>query len=105
MKLKLLNSDKVEFKDSNDLSLVIPENMKGRVVNYGQREGQVEIEGIVFGFYVGEDKKYYFSFEEGVGEWERIKVLVEAIESKIQKEFGEDIRLLAEGSLTNETDI
>ena len=105
MKLKLLNSEKVEFKDSNALSLVIPENMKGKVVNYGQGEGQVEIEGIVFGFYFGEDNKYYFSVEEGVTEWERIKVLVDAIQNKIQKEFGESIRLLAEGSLTNESDI
>jgi hypothetical protein len=105
MKLILLNSEKVDFKASHDLSLVIPKKMKGKVINYGQGEGQVEIEGIVFGFYVGDDKKYYFSFEEGVMEWERVKVLVDAILNKIQKEFGKDIKLLAKGPLTNEADI
>jgi inosine-uridine nucleoside N-ribohydrolase len=79
--------------------------MKGKVVNYGQGEGQVEIEGIVFGFYFGEDNKYYFTFEEGVIEWGRAKVLVDAILNKIQKEFGNDIKLLANGPLTNEADI
>jgi hypothetical protein len=45
------------------------------------------------------------SFEEGVMEWERFKVLVDAVQNKIKKEFGLNIEVLAKGSCADEPEI
>lgn len=101
MKLILLNSANISFNKKDELLRVIPCNMDGKALNYGQGEGQVEIEGVVFGFYLNNENIYYMQFEEGVIDWKDLVELIKAIVLKIEKEFNSNIKLIAEGSYTN----
>ena len=71
----------------------------------GQGEGQIEIEGTVWGLYVNSENYYYFAFEEGFIDWKRFTSLVESILAKINQEFGGDFSLVVEGALSNEPDV
>ena len=105
MKLQLLNSGDVEFKSEDDLSRVIPDGMIGKTLNFGQGEGQVEIENTVFGFYVNSKNCYFMAYEEGSIDWGQLKTLIDAILIQLKNEFGSSIELIAEGPLTNEPNI
>ena len=101
MKLSLLNSANIAFNKKDELLRVIPYKMNGKVLNYGQGEGQIEIEGVVFGFYLNNENIYYMQFEEGVIDWIDLVKLIDAIILKIEKEFNSNIKLMAEGFYTN----
>lgn len=101
MKLLLNNSEDIEFLCKDDLVKAIPFGMQGKPLNYGQGEGQIEIEGTVWGFYVGSGNNYYMIFEEGVMEWENIVKLVHAITGALTQQFGKTISVVVEGLLTN----
>ncbi|MEH6547724.1 MAG: hypothetical protein V7701_14905 [Sneathiella sp.] len=105
MKIKLLNSENVRFNSLQDLSKVIPEELSGKAVNYGQGEGQVEISNTVWGFYIDSDNNYYMQYEEGVEDWSLIQTLVASITEKINKEFGVEMKLVLEGPHTNDPNV
>jgi hypothetical protein len=101
MKILLFNSNNIAFKTKDDLSRVIPVCMNGKVLNFGQGEGQVEIENTVWGFYVYSNSSYYMAYEEGSIDWGQLKALIDAILSQLKKEFGSSIEFIAEGPFTN----
>jgi len=59
------NSFEGEFITQNDLKKIVPEKRKGKALNYGRGEGQIEIDETVWGVYFGENGNYYMQFEEG----------------------------------------
>lgn len=102
MKLLLKNSEDINFSCKADLAKAIPFGLSGKPLNYGQGEGQVEIEGTVWGFYIMPKNGYYMAFEEGVVDWEKIEKLVHAIADALTREFGKIITVVAEGPFTND---
>ena len=105
MKLILKNSSNIEFQNKEDLNKVIPDKLNGKALNYGQGEGQVEIENTVWGFYVNEDDDYYMAYEEGVVSFKELINIIDAIVIKINKEFKIKTSIMAEGSFTNRADV
>lgn len=105
MKLVLFESEDIDFTSKEDLALFLPDHLEGRVLNYGQGEGQIEIEGTVWGLYVNSDNNYYFTFEEGFINWERFTYLVESILVTVNQEFDGRFSLAVEGPLSNEPDV
>ena len=105
MKIKFLESEKIDFTNLEDLNRVIPEELPGKAINYGQGEGQVEIQNTVWGFYVGDDNNYYMQYEEGSENWSTIQFLVHSITQKINTEFGADVKLVLEGPHTNDHNV
>ncbi|WP_188151487.1 hypothetical protein [Teredinibacter waterburyi] len=102
MKLILNNSEGIEFSCKEDLAKAIPVGIHGKPLNYGQGEGQVEIDDTVWGFYVNSEGSYYMAFEEGVVEWTKIVNLVHAITGALTQQFGKKITVSAEGPFTND---
>lgn len=105
MKLMLRNASNVEFSCLDDLSKTIPKNYQGKPLNFGQGEGQVEIDGTVWGFYVSDSGDYCMQFEEGYLDWHSLNNLVESIVSAIDISFGVSAKIEVEGPFTNRTDI
>ena len=105
MKIVLFESENIDLTSKGDLALFIPDHLNGKVLNYGQGEGQVEIEGTVWGLYVNTDNNYYFTFEEGFISWERFTSLVDEILAKLNQEFGVNFSLAVEGPISNEPDV
>jgi len=105
MKLMLQNADNFEILSLEDLSRVIPDNLPGKPLNYGQGEGQVEINGTIWGFYVHEKSMYYMAFEEGKLDWHSLNTLVESIVSKIDDSFGVSAQIQVEGPFTDRDDV
>ncbi len=105
MKLLLENSREISFTSKEDLSKAIPAGMIGKPLNYGQGEGQVEIAGAVWGFYVNSDGSYYMTFEEGLIKWEKFPELVNAIVKALNQHFNKSITVIAEGQFANEPNV
>jgi len=105
VKLVLFNTEDIDFDCKETLAEVIPEDLSGKVLNYGQGEGQVEIERTVFGFYIGPDNNYYFQYEEGRADWDYLKYLVDCIYDNIKLRYGDDIELIADAPFTDDPDI
>jgi len=105
MKLILKKSSNIEFQNKEDLNKVIPEKLNGKVLNYGQGEGQVEIENTVWGFYVNKDGDYYMAYEEGVVGLKELTNIIGAIVNKINEEFKTKTNIMAEGLFTNRADV
>ena len=105
MRLQLICSGDIEFSCLEDLSKVIPDNCSGKPLNYGQCEGQVEINEAVWGFYVDASGMYHMAFEEGRLDWQALNTLVESIVSSIEQSFGVVIELIVVGPFTDRTDV
>lgn len=102
MKLILLNSENINFTCKGDLAKAIPKNTIGKVLNYGQGEGQVEISNTVWGFYKNSDNNnYYIQLEEGAIEWDALLVLVINIIDELNSNFSCAINVIAEGPYKN----
>ena len=93
--------DKNQFKISSlaDLERVIPVSRAGKALNYGQGEGQIQIENTIWGFYITDHKNYRIQFEEGYLSWEQFQLYCEEIFNKIRSEFGDGIEFITEGML------
>ena len=105
MKLILKNSSNIEFKSKEDLNKVIPDQLKGKALNYDQGEGQVEIENTVWGFYVNDNNEYYMTYEEGVISWEKLTIIINEIIAKINIEFKVETSIMTEGPFTNRDNV
>lgn len=99
MKLIFSNSNNINFSCKDDLLRVIPENIEGTVLSYGQGEGQVRISNTVWGLYVNDENNYYMVYEEGSENWEQLRNLVDDITNKLKKEF--ELNIIVTGSLSN----
>ena len=100
MRILIDDKNKIEFDSLTDLAKLIPSSLNGKAINYGQGEGQVEIEGTIWGIYYT-DKKYQFclQYEEGVIEWSSLQHICHLILEQIRLAFGQDIEFYAEGCL------
>jgi len=105
MKLLLNNSEDINFSCKDDLAKAIPVGRQGKPLNYGQGEGQVEIDSTIWGFYVNSEGSYYMVFEEGIVEWTKIEKLVHEIASALTQQFGKTISVIAEGPFKNDPNI
>jgi hypothetical protein len=101
MKIIIKGSQDIEISSIKDLSMIIPNSFNGKALNYGQGEGQVEIEGIIWGLYYGENNNYFLQYEEGFIDWNKFKDLFEAIIKQIQFEFGSHLKFCVEGKLNH----
>ena len=99
MKALIVNSLDIKFGSLSDLSKVIPSKLTGKALNYGQGEGQVEIENTVWGLYVNESGLYELQFEEGELSIVQFFEVSQAIEYKLKLEFGSSLELQIEGLL------
>lgn len=102
MKIVLFESENIDLTSKEDLALFIPDHLDGKVLNYGQGEGQIEIEGTVWGLYVNNENFYYFTLEEGFISWDKFTALVDSILVKVNSEFGVNFSLAVEGPVLNE---
>ncbi len=64
MRIELQNYEG-DLLSLKDLEKIIPENRKGKALNYGQGEGQVQIDETVWGIYFGRKEQYFIQYEEG----------------------------------------
>ena len=104
MKLILQGSKNIEVLSKNDLGRLIPKTLKGKVINYGQGEGQIEIENTVWGFYVNKNEEYQLVYEKGLESLGTINNYVNEITNHISKEYGVNIELFVEGSFANDSE-
>ena len=88
MRIAIGNDASIEVRESDDLLCLVPADSVGRVLNYGQGEGQVWIDGIVWGLYVDSSGHYYLQFEEGSLRWEEFDGRVSRILSHLQSTYG-----------------
>jgi hypothetical protein len=105
MKLLLETTSSISFNCKADLAKAIPLGKSGQPLNYGQGEGQVEIDGTVWGFYVDGEQSYQMAFEEGVVEWAKIQELVSEIVKALSHNFSTSISIHAVGPFTGATDV
>jgi len=105
MRFTFKNSEKINFGCLEDLAIVIPENMQGKPLNFGQGEGQVEIEATVWGFYVNSNHQYYMVYEKGIEDWDSIQILASSIVNRISTKFNLDANLVVEGALNYENNV
>lgn len=105
MKLLLNSSTEINFTCKEDLEKAVPIGTQGKALNFGQGEGQIEIEDAVWGFYVNVNGGYYMAFEEGNLEWEKLNNTVQAIVAALSENFGGAITVLAEGPFTGNSNV
>jgi hypothetical protein len=96
----IIESDrKIEISSLSDLRKIIPHTTSGRALNYGQGEGQIEINGTIWGMYCGDREHYLLQYEEGLEDWSDFKMLLQQIMEQIQSEFGPGLKFIIEGKL------
>ncbi len=96
----IIESDQIiEISSLNDLNKIIPHTANGRALNYGQGEGQIKINGTIWGMYCGVRGRYLLQYEEGLEDWSDFKMLLQQILEQIQSEFGPGLKFIIEGKL------
>ena len=101
MNINIEGSQGINISSLEDLAKIIPNNLNGKALNYGQGEGQVEIDGSIWGMYCGGKEHYFLQYEEGLKDWNTFKDLLNAIIKQIQSEFGPNLKFTIEGKLEN----
>lgn len=98
----IIKSEKsVDFPD--DFSDLIPESYTGKVLNYGQGEGQVQIGETVWGFYYGKSDPI-IQFEEGVLEWESFVKMTAVLKEHLAGVMNCSINLILKGEFSRTED-
>ena len=98
MKIIIEGCNDLGILSIEQLSQFIPVGLNGKPLNYGQGEGQMEIEGTVWGIYCNKNT-YLLQFEEGSLDWLTMQKLVVAILENISEKFGREIKYRVEGCL------
>ncbi|PKL74636.1 MAG: hypothetical protein CVV27_19480 [Candidatus Melainabacteria bacterium HGW-Melainabacteria-1] len=101
MKIKLSDFDSVSICSLKDLERLIPANRQGLALNYGQGEGQFQIENTVWGIYLTSDQKYSLLYQEGSMEWEAFCALCSDMIQHIKTEFNQALKFTVEGALNH----
>lgn len=100
MKIFISNSSKISITSEDDLACIIPPDANGKVLNYGQGEGQVMINGKVWGIYCHSDRKsYVVQYEEGSLDWGSFQRSITGLLDHLRNEFGAEINFIVEGCL------
>lgn len=63
MNIIINDADNMAFTCLDDLANIIPKSCDGKVVNYGQGEGQIEIEDSIWGIYYNGENCYHLQYE------------------------------------------
>ncbi len=90
------------IQSKEDLSRVLPSAVASEVLNYGQGEGQIQIDGTVWGLYVNGPDSYRLCFEEGQCSIPAFQRFVSMFIEKITAEFGAGIQFNIQGSWPSE---
>ncbi|MCH1919012.1 hypothetical protein L9G15_06140 [Shewanella sp. A3A] len=105
MKAEILNGQAINISSLEELTRLVPNCYSGVGLNYGQGEGQVKILDTVWGFYLNSEYNYYLQFEEGSLDLSKFIDMVNAIQSHLQKLFGNDLVLKVDGMFNGQGDI
>ncbi|MBW4693301.1 MAG: hypothetical protein KME27_16235 [Lyngbya sp. HA4199-MV5] len=97
MKIIIEGCDDLDICSMEDLPKLIPSTLNGKPLNYGQGEGQIEIEGTVWDLYYSENDTYILQFEEGVIEWLMLQKIVSALMENISDKFCRDVKFHIKG--------
>ena len=91
----------MDIQSLNDIGKLVPRSLNGKALNYGQGEGQFQIEDTVWGIYCTGpvDSPYFLQYEEGLVTWPRLEELIIALTAQIREEFGSVIEFVVEGKL------
>lgn len=99
MKIIIKGCDDLNICSIEDLAKLIPSALDGKPLNYGQGEGQIEIDSTVWGVYCDENDTYILQFEEGVLEWLVLQKVVVALIENISNKSGQALTFYIEGCL------
>ena len=100
MRIIIRGSRGIEFRSLDDLAKLVPSTLTGKSLNYGQGEGQVQIEKTIWGVYVRQqDKDYCLQYEEGLEEPKEFQLILRAILNNLKSEFGQNLTFIVEGCL------
>lgn len=101
MKIFLKNCDDLLISSLEALEQLIPPGWNGRAINYGQGEGQIEIENTTWGlYYHSQPNSYLLQFEQGHIEFLTLHRLSTAIIANISKKLGHEISAFVEGNIS-----
>ena len=101
LKAIILNSQKMDIQNIEDLDALLPDGYSGKALNYGQGEGQIEISGSVWGFYVNLDSCYVLQYEEGDILVSSFVEILSALEARIKDVYGDGIQVKIQGMLNH----
>jgi hypothetical protein len=101
MNIVIKNSQGVELGKEEDLAKFIPASLSGKTLNYGQGEGQFQVEQTIWGIYSNEDGIYTLQYEEGLINWNEFEKICSAIIAQIKESFGSHLQCCIEGKLEN----
>jgi len=102
MKIIISNANDVEFETLVDLNRLIPEGIDGKILNYGQGEGQVLIGESVWGIYAKSENESVLQYENGLIDFFTLLALTSKIMDKLRREFSSDLEFKIEGMLESE---
>lgn len=105
MRITLKNSQRLSINSKSDLNLLIPDGVNGAAINYGQGEGQFEINGSVWGIYADRDGLYNLVFEEGELDFNEFISTAQSVIDKVCLLTGDPIYTTVSGSFQNEIEI
>lgn len=102
MKIIISNAADIDFESKVDLNRLIPEGIDGNVLNYGQGEGQVLIDSLVWGIYCSNEDTYILQYEEGLIDFLTLLALTTRIIDKLKREFNQNLIFKIEGLLEHQ---
>ena len=91
LQITLRNADQVAITDLSVLQSLVPDQMDGEALNWGQGEGQLRVEDTVWGFYINDAKDYSYTLEEGVVSLEQASAIAIGILERIRIRWGQEI--------------
>lgn len=101
MNIIIQDTESLELSTFEDVEKIIPSGLSGKALNYGQGEGQFQIEDTVWGIYIRSNNTYLLQYEEGLKNWNELQEIVNLIHKSINAAFGVNCTLRVEGKLEN----
>lgn len=99
MHIIISHAENIGFNSLEDLASIIPQGCYGNAVNYGQDEGQIQIEDTIWGIYYNGDNTYHLQYEEGLISWPVLNKLADSIMKQICSVFGDHLNFSVRGAL------
>ena len=103
MRIDLAIPNNFEIAQASDLEAFIPEALGGRVISYGQGEGQFALGMTVWGVYFDDFWNYYLQYEEWQCSWNALVRIVRVLLLHLDEKFGEIVATVS-GIYDNQAD-